>query len=816
MIRTVPVRRAVASLFSSSRRAIGVAWLLIVSAGAAGAQDTGTIAGTAMDQLGARLAGATVTLSGGPTSRDSTTGSDGTYSFANVAAGRYQVIANASGFSPATSEPVYVGAGARATVDITLQVGPLQQAVVVTAGASELLQSQTGAPVTVIDSAIITAQNKPDLQEALRLVPGASVQQTGARGGQSSIFVRGGASNFTKVLVDGVAVNDIGGGFDFSQIQTTGVERIEVMRQTNSVIYGSDALTGVINIETRRGRTRVPELAYTIDGGNLGTFRTNASIAGAANRVDYFSEYSYYTTDNKVPNNGYRNGTYAGRFGVMLGTNTDLSATLRHVDGKVGSPNGFALYGIADDSTSEPELLYGGVRAQSQWTDRLQTTIRYGSMGQTSFFNNPAPTGQPFDPFGFGANYLGQTVTLRGPEGRSVTGRAILDFGGTYPQPFESRTTRRTLFGQATYRVTGDLHISGGGRFEKEAGYSDPDADPDQTRKNGGAFIEGRGSIGGRTHISAGVGVEHNAAFETATTPRLSIASYLRNPARGAVGDTKLVLNFGKGIKAMSIFQQQSSLFALLESVPNAPAVDPLGPERSTSFDVGVEQGFADGRARVRVSYFHNSFEDLIEFVSKATLPLVGVPPAVAAATAFGAYVNSSSFDSQGLETSAEAALGPVRLMASYTYLDAEVTESFSGGVLAPAINPAFPGIPIGQFSPLVGERPFRRPAHSGSFMASYLNGPFDVALSAYLTGRRDGSTFLSDGFFGYSMLLPNQDLEAGYQKVDLAAGYRVHRSLKVFTSIENLFDKDYQASYGFPALPITARFGVTVNVGGR
>ena len=223
----------------------------------------------------------------------------------------------------------------------------------------------------MLDSAIIAAQNKPDLQEALRLVPGAQVQQTGARGGQSSIFVRGGDSNFTKVLVDGVAVNDIGGGFDFSQMQTTGVERIEVMRQSNSVVYGSDALTGVINIETRRGRTRIPDVAYTIDGGNLGTFRTNASIGGAVKRVDYFSEYSYFTTDNRVPNNRYRNGTYAGRFGVMLGTNTDLSATLRHIDGEFGSPNGFALYGIADDSTSDAELLYGGVRAQSQWNDRL-------------------------------------------------------------------------------------------------------------------------------------------------------------------------------------------------------------------------------------------------------------------------------------------------------------------------------------------------------------------------------------------------------------------------------------------------------------
>jgi iron complex outermembrane receptor protein/vitamin B12 transporter len=790
--------------------------LLIVSAARVGAQESGTITGMALDQLGAPLSGATVTLSGGPTSRETMTGGDGSYSFTGVAAGRYQVVATASGFSPATSEPVYVGAGARVTVDVTLQVGPLQQAVVVTAAASEMLQSQTGAPVTVIDSTVIAVQNKPDLQEALRLVPGAQVQQTGARGGQSSLFVRGGASNFTKVLVDGVAINDIGGGFDFSQLQTTGVDRIEVLRQPNSVIYGSDALTGVVNIETRRGRTRVPDVAYTIDGGNLGTFRTNASIGGAAKRVDYFSEYSYFTTDNKVPNNGYRNRTYAGRFGVMLGNNTDLNATLRHIDGESGSPNGFGLYLIADDSTSNADLLYGGIRAQSQWTDRLQTTIRYGSMGQTSLSTNPTPTGQPFDPTGFGANYLGRTVTLRGANDTSVTGQAILDYGGSYPQSFESRTTRRTVFGQSTYRVTGDLHISGGGRFEREAGYSDPDGDPNQTRNNGGVFVEGRGSIGGRTHISAGIGVEHNAAFETAATPRLSIATYFRNPTQSGVGDTKLVLNFGKGIKAMSVFQQQSSLFGLLDGAPNAPPVEPLGPERSTSFDVGMEQGFADGRVRARASYFRNSFEDLIEFVNKSALPLVGVPPEVAQATQIGAYVNSSSYDSQGLETSAEAALGPVRLMAAYTFVDAEVTESFTGGVLAPAFNPAFPGVAIGQFSPLVGERPFRSPTHSGSFMVSYGDGPLDVALSAYLTGRRDGSTFLSDGFFGYSMLLPNQDLEAGYQKVDLAAGYLVHRSAKVFASIENLFDEDYQASYGFPALPITARVGVTLRVGGR
>ena len=129
--------------------------------------------------------------------------------------------------------------------------------------------------------------------------------------------------------------------------------------------------------------------------------------------------------------------------------------------------------------------------------------------------------------------------------------------------------------------------------------------------------------------------------------------------------------------------------------------------------------------------------------------------------------------------------------------------EAFSASA---ATNPAFPGVQIGAFSPLVGERPFRRPANSGTLFVSYANGPAAVALSAYFAGKRDDSTFLSDEFFGNSMLLPNQDLDPAYQKVDLSVSYRVHPQAKVYTSIENLFDKEYEAAFGFPSLPFAIR----------
>jgi iron complex outermembrane receptor protein/vitamin B12 transporter len=114
-----------------------------------------------------------------------------------------------------------------------------------------------------------------------------------------------------------------------------------------------------------------------------------------------------------------------------------------------------------------------------------------------------------------------------------------------------------------------------------------------------------------------------------------------------------------------------------------------------------------------------------------------------------------------------------------------------------------------------VGERPFRRPANSGTLFVGYTTGPIDVALSGYFVGKRDDSTFLSDGFFGNSMLLPNQDLDPAYQKIDLSASYRLHPRFRVYTTIDNLLNQDYSASFGFPSLPATIRVGASVGLGG-
>jgi iron complex outermembrane receptor protein/vitamin B12 transporter len=315
-----------------------------------------------------------------------------------------------------------------------------------------------------------------------------------------------------------------------------------------------------------------------------------------------------------------------------------------------------------------------------------------------------------------------------------------------------------------------------------------------------------------RHYIAAGLGLEHNESFGEAVTPRLSIASYLRQSS-SSTGDTKLVMNVGTGIKAPALFYSENSLYELVQGTPQASGVDAIGPERSRSFDIGVEQGLANNKARVRAAYFHNTFHDLIEFLDRSALVRFGVPPAVANATAFGAAVNSQSYTAQGLElTFDEAPRQDLRVSASYTYLDTEVTEAFAA---TESFNDAFPGIPIGAFSPLVGARTFRRPPNSGTFGIIYSPTRYQVALSMYFSGKRDDSTFLSDGFFGNSMLLPNKDLDKAYQKVDLSGSYDIIPRLRVYTSIENLLNQDYEASFGFPSLPLRARVGFKLTLGG-
>jgi vitamin B12 transporter len=779
-----------------------------------------SVGGSISDTLGAPVSGATVALlEDGQSRGEATTDAHGRFEFAAVPEGRYQLRVSASGFDPQRLDPFFVPGSGRVPVTVSLHSG-VQEHVVVTATATEVPTSQVAASVTVIDRPMLDALHNPDVLNAFRLVPGVNVVQTGAPGGTTSLFIRGGNSNFTKLLVDGVPANDIGGGVDFGALAATGVDHIEVLRDPNSASYGSDAMSGVVNVTTRRGETRVPETSLTLEGGDLGTSNGDLAFGGAVRRVDYFSDVSHFETDNQVPNNAYRNTSYAGRFGGVLGSSVLLTGTLRTIDSRAGSPNAILIYGIPDDSTETNRYTFGSVAATILHSDRWQSTMRFGVMSREQDFLTPAPIGEPFDPFGFGPNYLGNTVTLTGANGDSVTGQAILDFGGVYPSPFTSKAGHDSVSGQTTYRLSDLMEVSGGVRVDHESGADGAvPSPPEATRTDAGGFAEVRAATG-RLFATASLGVDHDKSFGTAATPRASVAFYARKPApSAAIGSTKLTFNAGTGIKAPSVSQEESSLFAVAATVPSLmnAGIVPIGPERTRGLDGGVEQAFWREQVRARVTAFDSQFSDIIEFVSNTVLPELGISQTIASALPGGVYVNSSSYHARGAETSMDVQLSTdLRVSASYTRLSAVITKSFTGGVLAPAINPAFPNTPIGAFAPLVGAPPFRRPANSGTLATFYTHGRLSIAVAAQFAGKSDDSTFATDGFFGNSMLLPNHDLDAGYARIDATGAYLVHPRVKLSLAIENALDQSYAPVFGFPVLPRTFRAGATVTLGGH
>jgi vitamin B12 transporter len=780
--------------------------------------------GAVSDPLGAIVPGAEVTLLRDKTSlARATTNELGEFVFSSLSSGRYRVRAAAPGFTEQETSEVYVSGEKTPHIVLSLKIGTVAQQVVVSATGTPAPDSQVGAMLAVVR--YVTSTEKLDVLEPLRLVPGLQVLQTGPRGGTTDLFVRGGNPDANKVLLDGIPVSDIGGRVEFGNLASTGIEQVEVLRGPNSVLYGADALASVVSLSTGQGKTRLPELTYSIDGGNFSTKRQAVSIAGAHGPLDYFFEFSRFDTENGEPNSAFHNGTYAGNFGWSPDSLTQVRFTLRRTITELGLPNALHLYGIADDSFQKEQDTYYGVTVQNQTNDRWHNLVRYGAARLRFQFDNPSPTGESFDPFGSGANFLGEQVTLRGADGFVTSGRAILDFAGAYPSLFDSQSNRNFIYSQSDY--TFSRHLSGlfGFRYEKESGFTRFAGTKTLTDRNNFSYIaQLQGNLWDRLYVTAGVGIEDNAIFGVEATPRISLAYYLaRLQSTGLLNGTKLIFNYGRGIKEPAIFGETTSLFVLLSQLPNGSQlasqfhVKPIGAERSRSFDFGADEMAWNGHAKIGLTLFHNEFGDQIEFVDASVLPQLGVPLAVASATPFGASVNSGAYRAMGAETELELNLGHgITARGSYTYLDAVVQRSFTSSALSPAFNPNFPTIPIGTSTPLVGGRPFRRAPHSGGFLIGYIRPKFTVSFSGSLVGRRDDSTHLLDAFFGNTLLLPNRNLDAAYQKVDLNGSLRINSAVELYGSLENILNQHYDAAFGFPSLPFTFRSGVKFTLGGE
>src|SRR4051812_23776294 len=206
------------------------------------------------------------------------------------------------------------------------------QPVVITATRTPLAIGDIPASVTILDGADLRARGVMTITDALREVPGVAVVQTSSPGSTTSLFVRGGQSNYTKVLIDGVPMNQAGGMFNFATLTTDNVERIEIVRGPSSVVWGSDAVTGVVNVITRSGRG-ANRLSVEARAGSLASRDIDAEVARAAQAVTYSFGIGHHATDGIYAfNNQYGETVLSGRADAAVDEKTNASFSLRYSD----------------------------------------------------------------------------------------------------------------------------------------------------------------------------------------------------------------------------------------------------------------------------------------------------------------------------------------------------------------------------------------------------------------------------------------------------------------------------------------------------
>jgi iron complex outermembrane receptor protein/vitamin B12 transporter len=788
------------------------------------------VRGRVTDPLGAGIADADVALvQNGKVIVAGKTQGDGSYYLSTSSSGRFYVLAGGQSFRQLATNSFYGGSLDAVEQNIVLEPEWVRQSVVVTATGTPLPQGQVSAAITGLSKTDFL--NRADMVDILRQVAGTNVVQEGQRGGVTSIFIRGGNSDANKVLFDGSPIEDIGGRFDLATISSTGVEKAEAYRGPNSVLYGSDAAAGAIGFSTPRGSTPFPSLMYEGDAGNFGTYRNEVQFGGTHRALDYYGGFSDLQTKNSIPQDKYHNIVETANLGWAWSSATTIRGTFRNADIATGLPGAYQFYQIANDAKQSDQDIFATGAIDHSFSDRLHGVVRYGLARKREESTQWSPAGI-YDPDVFA--YVGLPVTIKGANGYTVGGQAILNYPGNYPSTTELVSNRDNLYAQADYQFSPHMMFVGGFRFEDERGKDFYPGFLNDTleRTNYDYMLQIGGDIRNRFFYSLGGGIEKNQIYGTEGTPRVGLSYYVVRPGGGVFHGTKLNFNFAKGVKEPTITDQFDSLYQVLNTYggPGAAAqfgVRPIGAERSRSYDGGVEQSLFSERVLFRATYFHNEFGDQIESVPLSALYqlLPQLPPSeveqiIAAYNAafVSPTLNSQAFSAQGIESEMQYGIGKnIFLRGGYTYLDAVVQRSFTSSALQPVVNPLFPNLPIGEYAPLRGARPFRRPPHTGFISATYTGKHYTLIGNGAFSSRSDDSTFI-DNYTSvsgdYSMLLPNRNLDYGYAKLDFGGVYQITPWMGIYAQVDNVLSNQHIGPIGYPSLPFNFRTGLRFALG--
>ena len=389
---------------------------------------------------------------------------NGTYQISTSSSGRFYILTSASNYKQITSQSFYAGPVDSHEENVVLESANERQEIVTTATGTPLAQAQVSAAISAQRNGEF--RNRVDLVDPLRQLPGVFVVRQGQYGGQSSLFIRGSNPDANEVNLDGVSLDDIGGAFDFSNLSNLGIGQFEVYRGPNSVLYGSNASAGVVSLSTPRGSTAFPSFFYEGDAGTFTTFRNLAQLGGTYKKLDYYGGFDAFQSDNSLKLDEFHDDTGTANLGYAYTAATQLRVVARNSDAGTGTPGAFNFYGISDAGKSANQDTYLAGSLENRTLGDWHNLVRYDMTRkrQENFVFYPA--GIPL----LDGNYYGFNTTIRGANGYSVTGQAVLNFAGIYPNTVERVNNRDQVFFQSDYPFT--PHILGmfSFRYEDERG----------------------------------------------------------------------------------------------------------------------------------------------------------------------------------------------------------------------------------------------------------------------------------------------------------------------------------------------------------
>jgi vitamin B12 transporter len=729
--------------------------------------EAAVLAGRALDPDDRGVSSARIVVTGPlGTVAEAVTGPTGDFTFDRLPDGEYDLVVSASGFR-AAPERVTLSGDERREVTVRLRLAAISESVVVSASPIEVARSTAPASLTVVTGEDLATHQVEGVGDALRQVPGLSVARSGGRGALTSVFPRGGASNYTLVLVDGVRANSFGGAYDFAHLTTADIDRVEIIRGPQSALYGAEAIGAVVQVITRRGGA--PRIDGLIEGGGYGTARATVGASGGgrgswswglgAEHAQSDGETGTTASGERISNDDYTRSYAGGTLGFAKAGGLDFALTgaiaqdERGFPGPWGSDPVGAFPGIDRVSRGTNDTRRIGIRLAHPWTTSVRQRVEVGYFDLASDFVSP--------------------------------------YG-----PSSSGTRRFDARLQEDLALGPHVGVSAGGELVDERGRStyvmgNAGSPIPIDREVAGLFGEVRWLPQSRTNITAGARLEHivrddvepdPAAFPprpafprqvvTSVNPKVAVSYRLTRDAE-ARDTTRIRASAGTGIRPPDVFE--------IAFTDNSD----LRPERSRSAEVGVEQLWAGGALVVDAAFFWNRYDDLIVTVGRA----------LSDASRYRSD-NISNARARGLELQGRTRLvRGLSVGAAYTWLS---TEILSVDGLADAAPPPF----------AVGDPLIRRPRHQVSLDLTYAVG----RVSAFATlGGRSQTLDLEPNYGAFGGLF----YSPGYAVTDVGGALALWSSrLEIFGRVNNVTNRQYEETLGYPALGRAGLIGVRVAAG--